>query len=170
MSVESGFIGVGLLLLLLILRVPVALALIAVSFGGVVSLLGIRPAVGILLRFATGFFLAGVYPPAFKLMSTWFRGGRGLALGILGVGNLPQFQSGTIALVPFHKKLDNTRPIANRHRKNPCCQRIKSAGVPYPSGLEQPAHAAHHIVGGYPLRLVNDQQSVHRGGFLVPGW
>jgi MFS family permease len=39
--------------------------------------------VGILLRFATGFFLAGVYPPAFKLMSTWFRAGRGLALGIL---------------------------------------------------------------------------------------
>lgn len=41
------------------------------------------PAVGILLRFATGLFLAGVYPPAFKLMSTWFREGRGLALGIL---------------------------------------------------------------------------------------
>ena len=38
---------------------------------------------GIPLRFATGFFLAGVYPPAFKLMSTWFRKGRGLALGIL---------------------------------------------------------------------------------------
>jgi MFS family permease len=35
------------------------------------------------LRFATGFFLAGVYPPALKLMSTWFRKGRGTALGIL---------------------------------------------------------------------------------------
>lgn len=35
------------------------------------------------LRFATGFFLAGVYPPAFKLISTWFRENRGLALGIL---------------------------------------------------------------------------------------
>jgi MFS family permease len=48
-------------------------------------------AVGIPLRFATGFFLAGVYPPAFKLMSTWFREGRGLALGVLAaaivVGN-----------------------------------------------------------------------------------
>jgi MFS family permease len=39
--------------------------------------------VGILLRFVTGFFLAGVYPPAFKLMSTWFRLRSGLALGIL---------------------------------------------------------------------------------------
>jgi MFS family permease len=35
------------------------------------------------LRFLTGFCLAGVYPPAFKLMSTWFREGRGRALGIL---------------------------------------------------------------------------------------
>ncbi len=38
---------------------------------------------GIPLRFATGFFLAGVYPPALKLMATWFRKGRGIALGIL---------------------------------------------------------------------------------------
>lgn len=43
--------------------------------------------VGIPLRFATGFFLAGIYPPALKLMSTWFRKGRGSALGIL-VGSL----------------------------------------------------------------------------------
>ena len=35
------------------------------------------------LRFLTGFFLAGVYPPALKLMATWFRRGRGTALGIL---------------------------------------------------------------------------------------
>jgi MFS family permease len=36
------------------------------------------------LRFLTGLFLAGVYPPAFKLLSTWFREGRGRALGIAG--------------------------------------------------------------------------------------
>jgi MFS family permease len=35
------------------------------------------------LRFLTGFFLAGVYPPALKLMSTWFRRGRGTALGVV---------------------------------------------------------------------------------------
>jgi MFS family permease len=39
--------------------------------------------VGLLLRFFTGVFLAGIYPPALKLMSTWFRTGRGNALGIL---------------------------------------------------------------------------------------
>ena len=35
------------------------------------------------LRFATGAFLAGVYPPALKLIATWFRAGRGLALGVV---------------------------------------------------------------------------------------
>ena len=40
------------------------------------------PRGGIPLRLATGFFLAGVYPPALKLIATWFRRGRGLALGI----------------------------------------------------------------------------------------
>jgi MFS family permease len=35
------------------------------------------------LRFLTGMFLAGVYPPSLKLSSTWFQKGRGVALGIL---------------------------------------------------------------------------------------
>ena len=48
MSVETGFWGVGVLFVLLFLRVPVALALITVSFGGIVSLLGVKPALGIL--------------------------------------------------------------------------------------------------------------------------
>src|SRR5205085_9931933 len=35
----------------------------------------------LVLRFATGFFLAGVYPPAMKMAATWFRARRGLAIG-----------------------------------------------------------------------------------------
>jgi MFS family permease len=35
------------------------------------------------LRFLTGFFLAGVYPPAMKMAATWFRSGRGLAIGAI---------------------------------------------------------------------------------------
>ena len=35
----------------------------------------------LLLRFLTGFFLAGVYPPAMKMIATWFRSARGLAIG-----------------------------------------------------------------------------------------
>jgi MFS family permease len=48
----------------------------------------------LLLRFLTGFFLAGVYPPAMKMIATWFSsaapgsgtafgGGRGLAIGTI---------------------------------------------------------------------------------------
>lgn len=32
-------------------------------------------------RFLTGFFLAGVYPPAMKMAATWFSRGRGFAIG-----------------------------------------------------------------------------------------
>ena len=35
----------------------------------------------LVLRFLTGAFLAGIYPPALKMIATWFRSARGLALG-----------------------------------------------------------------------------------------
>ena len=35
------------------------------------------------LRFLTGFCLAGVYPPAMKMIATWFRAQRGLAIGTI---------------------------------------------------------------------------------------
>ncbi len=38
---------------------------------------------GITLRFLTGMFLAGVYPPGMKIMATWFQRSRGMALGVL---------------------------------------------------------------------------------------
>jgi MFS family permease len=38
---------------------------------------------GVALRFLTGLCLAGVYPPGMKIMATWFRRGRGTALGVL---------------------------------------------------------------------------------------
>ena len=49
------------------------------------------------LRFLTGVALAGVYPPGIKLMATWFRAGRGFAVGAL-VGALA-LGSGTPHLV-----------------------------------------------------------------------
>jgi MFS family permease len=39
------------------------------------------PAIG--LRFLTGMALAGVYPPGMKLLTGWFREGRGFAIGVL---------------------------------------------------------------------------------------
>ncbi len=35
------------------------------------------------LRVITGICMAGAYPPAMKIMATWFRDGRGVAMGIL---------------------------------------------------------------------------------------
>ena len=38
---------------------------------------------GVVLRFLTGFFLAGVYPPGMKLAATWTRRHLGLAIGLV---------------------------------------------------------------------------------------
>jgi MFS family permease len=37
----------------------------------------------LVMRFLTGFFLAGVYPPAMKMTATWFKNERGLAIGVI---------------------------------------------------------------------------------------
>jgi MFS family permease len=37
----------------------------------------------LVLRAVTGICMAGAYPPAMKIMATWFRDGRGVAMGIL---------------------------------------------------------------------------------------
>ncbi len=61
--------------------------ILAGSLVAAVANLGLLAASGaggaIALRFLTGVALAGVYPPALKAMSTWFRAGRGTALGIM---------------------------------------------------------------------------------------
>lgn len=57
-----------------------ACALLAAAANGLlVAAPGFTSAV--LLRFLTGLFLAGVYPPAMKMAATWFRSSRGLAIG-----------------------------------------------------------------------------------------
>jgi MFS family permease len=53
----------------------------AAANAAVVLFDGYGPAVA--LRFLTGAFLAGVYPPALKAMSSWFVKGRGFALGVM---------------------------------------------------------------------------------------
>ena len=57
----------------------VAAALGALANGALL----LAPSYGMALgcRFATGFLLAGVYPPAMKMVATWFRSRRGLAIG-----------------------------------------------------------------------------------------
>ncbi len=45
---EIGLVGIGVLLFLILLRMPVGVALVAVSFGGIWTLVGLKPAWGIL--------------------------------------------------------------------------------------------------------------------------
>jgi MFS family permease len=58
-------------------------ALLGASANAAFALFAHGAMTGITLRFLTGMFLAGVYPPGMKIMATWFRAGRGLALGVL---------------------------------------------------------------------------------------
>jgi MFS family permease len=58
-----------------------ALAGAAVNAGLALGVETLGPA--LVLRFLTGVCLAGTYPPAMKIAATWFREGRGLAIGLL---------------------------------------------------------------------------------------
>ena len=53
--------------------------LAAAANAALVGAPGVASALG--CRFLIGFFLAGVYPPAMKMVATWFRSFRGLAIG-----------------------------------------------------------------------------------------
>ncbi|MEN8233679.1 MAG: MFS transporter [Actinomycetota bacterium] len=55
----------------------------AVANGAVIAVSFSTVNVAYVLRFVTGFALAGVYPSGMKAMAGWFRRGRGMALGVL---------------------------------------------------------------------------------------
>jgi MFS family permease len=86
-SVQLGFVmGTALAALLNVADIiPARWYFAAAATAGGLANLGLLVAVSyptaLLLRFATGLFLAGVYPPAMKMASTWFRAQRGLAIG-----------------------------------------------------------------------------------------
>jgi MFS family permease len=58
-----------------------ASAAIAASLANAAVLVANAFSAALVARFLTGFFLAGVYPPAMKMASTWFRARRGVAIG-----------------------------------------------------------------------------------------
>ncbi|TFB11157.1 MFS transporter [Candidatus Marinimicrobia bacterium MT.SAG.3] len=90
MSVQIGFV-VGALLSAVsnisdrisVRRLFTLSALSAALFNLAIPLLNPSPEVAIFLRFMTGMFLAGVYPPGMKLMATWCKEDLGLGIGIL---------------------------------------------------------------------------------------
>lgn len=73
----------------------VAAVLAAAANAAVLGATGFGQAAG--LRFATGFALAGVYPPAMKMAATWFRSARGVAIGTV-VGALTVGKAGPYLL------------------------------------------------------------------------
>src|SRR5262250_802547 len=58
-------------------------AFLGAAANAALALFARGPGLAVPLRFLTGFFLAGVYPPGMKIMASWFRRGRGMALGVL---------------------------------------------------------------------------------------
>jgi MFS family permease len=64
-------------------RVLVAGAVLGALANGLLAVAVNGLGAALALRFVTGLAMAGAYPPAMKIMATWFRDGRGLAIGIL---------------------------------------------------------------------------------------
>ena len=63
-------------------------------------------AIALVFRFFTGFFLAGVYPPAMKMIATWFQSARGMAIGTV-VGALTVGKA-----TPYLLKLMGSAPLS----------------------------------------------------------
>ena len=92
-AVQLGFVAgaLGSALTNLSDRYPARAVFFASSLGAAAAnaLVAASPTaeVAIPLRFLTGCFVAGIYPPALKIMATHYRQGRGVALGVM-IGGL----------------------------------------------------------------------------------
>ena len=65
------------------ITVFVVSAIAAATANAAFAFVAAEPLWALLLRGATGFFLAGVYPVGMKIIAGWFQRGRGLALGVM---------------------------------------------------------------------------------------
>ena len=97
--VQLGFVAgtaaAAVLNLADVVSARVYFAVCALLGAAVNALLVVAPgfAFALATRFAAGFFLAGVYPPGMKMAATWFRRGRGIAIGTV-VGALTVGKAG----------------------------------------------------------------------------
>jgi MFS family permease len=89
-AVQIGFVTGAILSALLNLGDRISLralfaasALGAAIFNGAIAIFHPGLSVALLFRFLTGMALAGVYPPAMKLIATWCKEDRGRGIGIL---------------------------------------------------------------------------------------
>ena len=157
-SVQLGFVAGALTSAILNLpdRMPLtrligASALLAAAANAAVAVFAHGLALAIPLRFLTGVALAGVYPPGIKLMATWFRSGRGFAVGAL-VGALA-LGSGTPHLVNALPALDWQAVLSVAS-----VLAVVGAGLAVATLHEGPyAAAAAPFAPGYVRRLFGDR-------------
>ena len=157
-SVQLGFVAGALTSAILNLpdRMPLtrligASALLAAAANAAVAVFTHGLALAIPLRFLTGVALAGVYPPGIKLMATWFRAGRGFAVGAL-VGALA-LGSGTPHLVNALPALDWQAVLSVAS-----VLAVVGAGLAVATLHEGPyAAAAAPFAPGYVRRLFGDR-------------
>ena len=109
---------------------------------------------GLVLRFLTGFFLAGVYPPGMKIMASWFLERRGLALGVL-VGALTLGKAAPYVINAIGSENWRTNVLAasvlaaapsstNKTRATRVLKRVRTSRIPFPRW------ATSGIPGGHP--------------------
>ena len=96
-------------------------AAIAAGLLNLALLVAPGPEVAVMLRVLTGIALALVYPPAMKLVTTWFIRGRGIALGLV------------IGLSAFDPRGDGVGRLAaggraDVHPQHHCRTDLRSAG------------------------------------------
>ena len=125
----SGALGSSFLSVADIVRLPRLMAAAAIvaalSNGALLLEPGLEGA--LIARFVTGASLAGIYPPAMKYVSTWFKSARGLALGImvgaLTVGSAaPHLLRGLGAMVSWQTVIPGLfRGMPDRRRYHPVC-------------------------------------------------
>lgn len=88
-AVQLGFVAGGLVSAFFNLadRINAAkligLSSFLVAFSNVLLLLAPNSFTVIILRFITGFGLAGVYPPGMRIIASWYINGRGKSVGVL---------------------------------------------------------------------------------------
>jgi MFS family permease len=88
-AVQLGFVaGTAVIAVLNLADIPPSRLLFAIAaLAGAMSNAALLLATGfttaVVTRVACGFCLAGVYPPAMKMIATWFRSRRGLAVGTI---------------------------------------------------------------------------------------